>query len=189
MTDPRPRRDHHLTRQELLETAMRIVDEEGLEALTMRHLADAVGLEPMSLYYHVPNKDALLDLMVGQIRSEVRLPDRMPSDWGELLVAVLGAYRRALCAHPNMLPLATRAGDGPPIGTQFMIENGLTPADAVELYQALIAFTVGFAMLSARSSPLDRTAFDGTGAEWSDETCDRTLRSIIDGYRKAIPTP
>ena len=168
---------------------MRIVDEEGLGALTMRRLADAVGLEPMSLYHHVPNKEALLDLMVGRIRGEVRLPDPMPSDWGELLVAVLGAYRRALCAHPNMLPLATRAGDGPPIGAQFMIENGLTPGDAVELYQALIAFTVGFAMLSARSSAMDQTAFDGTGAQWSDETCDRTLRSIIDGYRKAIPIP
>ncbi|MGA2500735.1 MAG: TetR family transcriptional regulator [Tepidisphaeraceae bacterium] len=189
MTNARPRRDHHLTRQELLDNAMRIVDEEGLAALTMRHLADAVGLEPMSLYHHVPNKEALLDLMVRQIRSEVRLPDPIPSDWGELLVAVLGAYRRALCAHPNMLPLATRAGDGPPIGTQFMMENGLTPVDAAELYQALIAFTVGFAMLSARSSQMDQTAFDGTGAEWSDETCDRTLRSIIDGYRKATPTP
>ena len=187
MTDPRPRRDHHLTRQELLDTAMRIVDDEGLEALTMRRLASAVGLEPMSLYHHVPNKDALLDLMVRQIRNEVRLPDPIPSDWGELLVAVLGSYRHALCAHPNMLPLATRAGDGPPIGTQFMVENGLTPADAVELYQALIAFTVGFAMLGARSSQLDQTAFDGTGAQWSDQTCDRTLRSIIDGFRPATP--
>lgn len=72
------RRDQPLTRAELLDAALRIVDTEGLPALTMRRLGDAVGVEAMSLYNHVPNKEALLDLTVERMRSEARLPDPMP---------------------------------------------------------------------------------------------------------------
>src|SRR5665647_3066931 len=84
------RRDQPLTRDELLDAALRIVDSQGLAALTMRRLADALGVEAMSLYHHVPTNDALLEWTVERMRSEMRLPDPLPEDWVDLMAAIFG---------------------------------------------------------------------------------------------------
>ena len=63
-----------LTRERALREAQRLADEGGMETLTMRRLAEELGVEAMSLYHHVPNKDAILDGMVDQIFEEITLP-------------------------------------------------------------------------------------------------------------------
>jgi TetR/AcrR family tetracycline transcriptional repressor len=184
----RHRRERPLTRDELLDAALGIVDSEGLAALTMRRLAAAVGVEAMSLYYHVPHKEALLDGTVERMRSEMRLPETAPDDWADALEAIFVEYRRVLAAHPNMLPLAARRTDrAGASGLQYLIDQGVAPDDAVELYQSLVAFTVGYSVLS---SPLVETAWAGLPEalgerlrEWRDTTFRRTLRIVMDGYR------
>ena len=173
--------------RELLETALRIVDSEGLHALTMRHLGDAVSVEAMSLYKHVPSKEALLNLTVERMRSEMLLPDPLPADWVDLMACIFGEYRRVLAAHPNMLPLAGRRADGlAPTGLEFLIGQGFAPDDAVELYQSLAAFTIGYSMLSSPFARIDPSNWPDAVADrargWRDETCGRTLRMIIEGY-------
>lgn len=186
----RRRRERPLTRDELLDAALAIVDSEGLAALTMRRLAAAVGVEAMSLYYHVPHKEALLDGVVERMRSEMRLPETAPDDWADALEAVFVEYRRVLAAHPNMLPLAARrtAGTGAS-GLLYLIDQGLASDDAVELYQSLVAFTVGYSVLS---SPVVETAWAGLPealaarlGDWRDSTFRRTMRIVMDGYRAA----
>jgi len=184
----RRRREWPLTRDELLDAALGIVDSEGLAALTMRRLAAAVGVEAMSLYYHVPHKEALLDGTVERMRSEMRLPETAPDDWADALEAIFVEYRRVLAAHPNMLPLAARRTDrAGASGLQYLIDQGVAPDDAVELYQSLVAFTIGYSVLS---SPLVETAWAGLPEalgerlrEWRDATFRRTLRIVMDGYR------
>jgi TetR/AcrR family tetracycline transcriptional repressor len=184
----RRRRERPLTREELLDEALGIVDSEGLAALTMRRLAAAVGVEAMSLYYHVPNKEALLDGVVERMRSEMRLPETAPDDWADALAAIFVEYRRVLTAHPNMLPLAARRTSGAGAsGLEYLIDQGVPPDDAVELYQSLVAFTIGYSVLSA---PLVETAWAGLPealaerlGEWRDTTFRRTLRIVMDGYR------
>ena len=63
-----------LTAERALAEAMALADTEGLSGLTMRKLASRLGVEAMSLYHHLPNKDALLDGMVDQVYTEVELP-------------------------------------------------------------------------------------------------------------------
>src|ERR671912_371954 len=63
-----------LSRQRILEAAVRFVDREGLEALSMRKLGSELGVEAMSLYNHVPNKGALLDGMVEVLLGELEVP-------------------------------------------------------------------------------------------------------------------
>jgi TetR/AcrR family tetracycline transcriptional repressor len=182
------RRERPLTRDELLDAALGIVDSEGLAALTMRRLAAAVGVEAMSLYYHVPHKEALLDGVVERMRSEMRLPETAPDDWADALEAVFVEYRRVLAAHPNMLPLAARRTDrAGASGLLYLIDQGVAPDDAVELYQSLVAFTVGYSVLS---SPVVETAWVGLPEalaerlrDWRDATFRRTLRIVMDGYR------
>ena len=184
----RRRRERPLTREELLDAALAIVDSEGLPALTMHHLADAVGVEAMSLYHHVPSKAVLLDWTVERMRSEMRLPDRMPEDWADALEAIFSEYRRVLTAHPNLLPLSARRTDrAGTSGLQYLIDEGMAPDDAVELYQSLVAFTVGYSMLG---SPLVETAWAGLPEElaerlrdWREGTFRRTLRIVLDSYR------
>lgn len=183
----RRKRNRPLTRDEILDEALRIIDGEGLEALTMRRLGAALRIDPMALYRHVPNKEALLDLTVERMRAEMEFPDRLPDHPAGLLEAVFMEYRRVLAAHPNMLPLATRRTD--PAGTsglQYIVDQEIPPEDAVELYQSLAAFTVGFALLS---SPLVEERWAGVPedlaervGEWRDATFRRTLRAVMDGY-------
>lgn len=185
------RRERPLTREELLDAALGIVDSEGLPALTMRRLAAAVGVEAMSLYYHVPHKEALLDGIVERMRSEMRLPESAPDDWADALEAIFVEYRRVMAAHPNMLPLVARRTDRTGAsGLQYLIDQGLPPDDAVELYQSLVAFTVGYSVLS---SPLVETEWAGLPEalgerlrEWGDTTFRRTLRIVMEGYRAGV---
>src|SRR3954447_396291 len=63
-----------LTRDRVLQTAIALADEHGLEAFSMRRLADRLGVAAMSLYHHVPNKDQWLDAMIDVVFSEIELP-------------------------------------------------------------------------------------------------------------------
>lgn len=184
----RRRRSRPLTRDEVIEAALGIVDDDGLEALSMRRLAAMLGVEAMSLYYHVPSKDVLLDWTVDRMRTEMRLPDDMPDDWADSLEAVFVEYRRVLTAHPNMLPLAARRTGAEGIsGLEFLIDQGLPVDDAVDLYQSLVGFTVGYSLLGSAAieaawSGLPPSLRDRL-REWRDDTFRRTLRMLVDGYR------
>ena len=180
-------REGPLSRAELFDRALAIADAEGLEALSMRRLAREAGVEAASLYHHLPNKSALLDGMVARMRSEMRLPDPLPEDWRELLRAIFLEYRRVLAAHPNLMSLAGRRVESDPdSGLVNLVRRGFEPEDAVELWQSLLAFTVGFSVFSSafaegdvRDLPADLAA---RMSDWRGDTCRKTLDAIIRSY-------
>src|SRR4051812_31600067 len=92
-----------LSRDRVLSAARAIADEDGIDALTMRRLADDLGVEAMSIYYHLPNKDAILDglieLAFAEIETEVDSTGRIGSWQQTLRARVLGA-RRVMLRHP-----------------------------------------------------------------------------------------
>lgn len=181
------RRAEPLTKAELFATALAIIDNEGLEALSMRRLAHEVGVEAASLYHHVPNKDALLEGALEQMRAAVRLPDPMPEDWRDVMEVIWAEYRRMLSAHPNMVPLAGRRVESDPLGAlEWLVSLGLSEDDAVGLWQSMLAYTVGFSMFATSHAALDTydlpPGLAHRMAEWRDETCTMTIRMIIDGY-------
>jgi hypothetical protein len=130
-----------------------------------------------------------------KLRSEIRVPEEMPADPVDLLVPIFAEYRRVLASHPNLMPYAGRRVEtDPDSGLMLLTQIGFSDEDAVELWQSLIAFTVGFSVFSsayAESATWDLP--DGLAArmaEWRDETCVRTLEMILDGYRaKRTHTP
>ncbi len=69
--EPRPRSRDPLTRERVLRAAVDLADRDGIDALTMRNLARELGAEAMSLYYHVANKEAVLDGVVEVIMDEI----------------------------------------------------------------------------------------------------------------------
>ena len=177
-----------LTTDEIYATALRIVDADGLDALTMRRLAGEVGVEAASLYHHIPNKDALIGGMLVKLRSEVQLTEPLPEDWIDLFVTIFAEYRRVLSAHPNLVIYAGRRveSDPSPDGLQFLIQLGLSEDDAVGLWQSMIAFVTGFSLFSSRAAETD-TSNQAPGlairlAEWRDDTADKSLRVMLEGY-------
>lgn len=102
-----------LTAERALAEAMALADTEGLSGLTMRKLASRLGVEAMSLYHHLPNKDALLDGMVDQVYTEVELP--LPDEpWQPAMQRRAESLRAALLRHPWAVELLdSRSTPGP----------------------------------------------------------------------------
>src|SRR6185436_3748381 len=95
----RARRRAPLSRERAVEVAMGLADAGGLEGLTMRRLAEELGVEAMSLYHHAANKDDILDGMVDKVFSEIELPPPT-SDWKEAMRRRAYSARAALLRHP-----------------------------------------------------------------------------------------
>src|ERR687891_2159143 len=93
-----------LSRERVLRAAVGVADEAGIESLTMRRLAERLGSEPMSLYYHVANKDALLDgvadLILGEIIDATSKIEISSGDWKRVLRQRILAAREILLRHP-----------------------------------------------------------------------------------------
>jgi AcrR family transcriptional regulator len=95
-TAPKPSR---LSRDRVLAAAIEIADRDGIDALTMRRLADELGAGAMSVYYHVANKDDLLGGMVDLVVGEMELADARP-DWKSALKQTATSAHEVLLRHP-----------------------------------------------------------------------------------------
>jgi TetR/AcrR family tetracycline transcriptional repressor len=93
-----------LTRDRVVEAAMRIMDDEGLDAVTMRRVARDVGVEAMSLYHYVRDKEDLLDGMCAMVMRDFRYPDEH-RPWIEVARDGAREWRRVLRDHPNVIAL------------------------------------------------------------------------------------
>lgn len=111
---PRAAARQPLTKARVLEAAVRVADRGGVEAITMRKVARELGVEAMSLYHHVPNKDAILDGVVDVVFAAVEVPDAAGGDWQEALRARAFSARAVLTRHSWALGLMdSRRNPGP----------------------------------------------------------------------------
>lgn len=94
-----------LTRERILEAALRFVDAQGLQALSMRKLAADLGVEAMSLYNHIENKEDILRGITDLLFAGVEVPDDDGGDWVQRTRRLAHAVRQALSDHPNVVPL------------------------------------------------------------------------------------
>lgn len=168
----RPRADG-LTVERIVEAALTLVDREGLDALTVRRLAEHLGTGSASLYRHVASRDELLVLLVDHVLGEVVLPP--PDRDGRAKVEFLsGELRRVLMEHPNLLPALTAAPllgpnamRGADNGLANLLDAGFPPRAAVQAYLALIDYVLGTVYFdtsrAGRSGPDDRDAGDHFG--------------------------
>lgn len=159
-----------LSRAAVVETALAVVDRDGMAGLTMRRLGAALGCEAMSLYKHVADKDALLDLLVERVMAEVTLPDGA-APWEERIRVVARELRRVGLAHPAVferlavrLP-STPAALGPVEATLAALRAaGLDDRACASWFWTLVAYTTGAILgeLGAPSAafPYDRAAVD-----------------------------
>lgn len=94
-----------LSRRGIQEVALRLIDEDGLEALTMRKLGGALGVDPMALYRHFENKEALLDGVTELLWARVERESHDGGDWKDQLRSIARSLRELAHAHPNAYSL------------------------------------------------------------------------------------
>ena len=169
-----------LSRERVLDAAIALADAGGIEALTRRRLGQELGVEAMSLYRHVANKEDLLDAMVDVVFGEM-YPPAIEGDWkAELRERGISA-RAALRRHPWAIGLMeTRMNPGPANAVHHnatmgcLREAGFPFRDAVHAYNLLDAYTYGFALQEKtipfetpeESAEVARTTIGEQGAEY-----------------------
>ncbi len=97
-----------ISRSAAIKAALTIIDEEGLEELSIRRLGAALNVQGISLYHHFKNKDDILVAVCELALSDVRTPSRSDTDWPKWLLSNAKLYRKALLAHPNLIPVLMR---------------------------------------------------------------------------------
>ncbi len=114
-----------LSRGQIVRAAIAIADADGFEAMTMRRVAAELGVGTMSLYWHVPNKDNLLELMRDELMGEVEMPDPPSGDWRADLRLIAYQTRAFMKRHPWMLAIFASL---PSIGPNMMRHADLSLA-------------------------------------------------------------
>jgi AcrR family transcriptional regulator len=149
-----------LTRQRVVDAALVVMDSEGLDAVTMRRVAREVGVEAMSLYNHVRDKDDLLQGVCERIMASYEFPDD-GGDWIERAKAGARAWRRVLQAHPDLVRLFAETHGPAPSSpeslrpTEFALtlfrQAGLSERDTIQAFHAFGGYIQGFVMMEGGS--------------------------------------
>jgi AcrR family transcriptional regulator len=153
-----------LQREQIVRTALALVDRDGLKALSMRRLGAELGVDPMAVYYHLPNKQALLDAIVEAVMASIDLTIDNPKASPEnRILAAACAYRDALLAHVNALPILLGHGPATPAAMRpvelligILRDAGLSPAQAfagMQLIAATVRGAVGMGPASEGDGP------------------------------------
>jgi AcrR family transcriptional regulator len=155
-----------LSRQRIAAAAADVADRAGVSAVSMRSVAKVLGVEAMSLYHHVPNKEALLDDLVNWVFERIELPE-VGDTWRQALTTRARSARSVLTAHPWALGmLETRPNPGPALLQHHdrllgaLMTDGFSAVLATHAFAAIDAYVYGFA-LTETSLPFE----PGAGAE------------------------
>jgi AcrR family transcriptional regulator len=155
-----------IDRQVTVKTALDIIDNEGLEAISMRRLADRLGVASASLYHHFHNKEEVLLAVCGLIFREIPLPDERTERWADLMARTAYSSREIMLQHPNALPLMARFPPRqviPHIYERFgnLLHKQGVPVDMISvIISAFDALVIGSATLK-----LDRGQTNGTESD------------------------
>ncbi|MGW0712102.1 TetR/AcrR family transcriptional regulator [Streptomyces sp. NPDC002643] len=143
-------RPPRISREEVVTTARRIVDAEGVDRLTMRRLATEIGSTPMALYHHVRNKEELLVLLLDDYATRTLHRPELPARPRERIVVAAATIHEALAACPWIVEVLT-ADDLMATSALWFVEQivdglvecGLSPERAVHGYRAIWYYTAG----------------------------------------------
>ncbi|MDF1489718.1 TetR/AcrR family transcriptional regulator C-terminal domain-containing protein [Tessaracoccus caeni] len=193
----------------IVDTALRIIDAHGIDGLTMRRLGHELGVDPMTVYRHFPNKGAVLDGVMERIWASVDVAGSADGgSWQNQLAAIMHSLRAALLAHPRAISIiGTRPAAGAVVFLLMeqivgaLVAAGMELRDtSADLLNAVVNYTVGHVLAEAGDpvgGDADRHAdpmispihFPNLAAVFSSgwqynpyRQYDRALRSMIEGW-------
>jgi len=153
-----------LTRGRILGAALRLVDAEGMGALSMRRLGAELGVDPMSIYHYLPGKEAVVSGLVGMVFGEMRVSSARGGGWRERVRGFARAHRDLARAHPNLVLEIVSGAATDAAATEAMLaaseplfealeEAGLSARGIVEAADLLADYVHGFVLGEASAPP------------------------------------
>ncbi|WP_226899954.1 TetR/AcrR family transcriptional regulator [Nonomuraea phyllanthi] len=179
-----------LSQDLIVEAGLRIADTEGLDALSMRRIAQEFDTGPASLYAHVANKEELLELIYDRVLGEIKLPEREPSRWKDQLRAYAREAHRVLTTHSDVARVALAtipSGENSLRAGEFvfglLIEAGMSPREASLSMDRLSLYIVG----DAYEGSLHHARMRAAGLDDPREYFESFVGQIASYYR-ALPS-
>ncbi|MGW3344489.1 TetR/AcrR family transcriptional regulator [Nonomuraea rubra] len=183
---PKERQQPLLTRESIVAEAVRLLDEEGADNLSMRRLGSRLGAGATSLYRHVANKDELLELALDAVYGELPLPDT--GEWRSTVTEVSRALRATILRHPWLAAELAEAGLaylGPNVlrQSEFMLgvmeDAGFPLAEADQAVTTVMAYVVG--VTTSEAAWLSMVARSGQSEqEWTERLWPAAERAVRD---------
>jgi AcrR family transcriptional regulator len=200
-----------LSREYILEEALKLLDRDGLDAFSMRRLGNEMGIGTMTLYGYFPNRDALLDGIIDASASKL-VTTKASGSWKERLRELMLSLRRALTQHPAIAELrrsrpliSPGALEVTETAMRILRQAGFSKAEAARTYRVLYIFAFGFAGygpgarseetetlealsgLPADTYPVLADCAGEAAASMADETVfELGLDYLLDGLEKAV---
>lgn len=188
----RPPKDRApLDRARIVDAALRLADEGGLGALTVRGVADALSVTPMAVYNHVRDKDALALAIFDHVVETYRPADHDEPDVDAWLVTTFARIHRALYDHHALAPLVSAwFAAGPAAISMDLFEAclarlegaGFTPTAAVRAFYALLGLAVGHASIDAAI----RVQLGGEATEAAQRRYEATMAALAAGAHPTV---
>ncbi|WP_169437511.1 TetR/AcrR family transcriptional regulator [Longispora albida] len=174
-----------LSREAIVAAALTVLDAEGLDALTMRRLAEELGTGPASLYAHVKDKEELYDLLIDAVCAEVRVPEASAEDWEERVKDFVRESVRVLTSHRDIGRIAMAR-----IPTGFNVlrvaDGMLGVLKAGGLSDQDCAWAVDILSLYANAHSYESSLFEQKLA-WQENMLEVPFFEQLAEYYKALP--
>lgn len=197
-----------LTRARVIDAALDVADADGLDAVSIRRVAQELGVRPMSLYTHIASKDDLVALMLNEVSGRLLVEEPLPGDWREALRLIAGRAYAAYVTHPWMMQAF---GKGTRVGPNMLRRAeqsaaaaeslDLAPADAWTALSIVHEWTIGHALhvvtlredveLESQLHTADPAEFPHMSDVFKagrrqrpDEAFDVALETILDGIER-----
>jgi len=151
-----------LSREAILRAALQIADRDGLGGLTMRKIAGRLGASPMGVYRHFRNKAEIVDGLVDLVIGDYDVTNHQEASWSEWVRETFLQMKRALCAHPGIIPLLGAVGfsGANALGVVERVLDVLRGAGlgdgSASLFHTLMSYTIG--AVAIESSALSQAA-------------------------------
>src|SRR5215207_10144955 len=148
-----------LTQQRILDAALRLIDADGLDALSMRRLGAELGVDPMAVYHHLPGKDAVVRGVVAQVFADMPLP-ASDGPWLRRVREWARTYRALARAHPNLVlrivsdpaAVAIAAASINASLTSALGDSGIEPQLAARVANVIVDYINGFSLAEVSSA-------------------------------------
>ncbi|MFD8756245.1 TetR/AcrR family transcriptional regulator [Kitasatospora sp. NPDC059577] len=188
-------RPAQISAEQITAAAIEVLDREGLEALTMRRIGAHLGVAAMSLYRHLPGRDAILSTVVNHLFATALADLDAGPTWTEALTGFAVAYRRMLLEHPNAVPLLATHPVDPDTAVPLLAvllerftSAGVDQDEALIRIQSVGVYTLGHALAQVGTHPgADDTDGDEDGQDpdalaYYQRWFDTGLRALVTGF-------
>jgi AcrR family transcriptional regulator len=185
---PRRGRPARLSQERIVETALGLIDEGGLEAFTMRALAAELGSDPMAIYRHFSNKAELLGAISDALLADIGAPAE-GTDWRAEVDRLATRARARLAEHPGLVAVLVEAPLTPSSmavtaeAVEMLQVAGFTREVAAAAVDALFSYVLGYALIehAGRQDPASEPTLPPLAALSGAATFDLGLKILLDG--------